>query len=163
MLPLDAFFRAHSADLPRWFGDVDWNATASFDVEAAATAVADAIVLGEVELPIYDLSADQIRGAQHLHLGADELFIAEGVFAKPVFDALPIELRTFVIPIYLNHGRSRSTWARLRGDRAERRLPITRSLAVTIRLAVREPSEFGPIEGAQRVGRDALAGVVSRI
>lgn len=162
LLPLDAFFRPRSPDLPRWFGDVDWNTVGAFDVDAAAKAVADAIVRGEVEFPVYDLSADQVVGGRRLHLGADEAFIAEGVFAGPVFGALPSELQTFVMPVYLDHGRLRSTLARMRGDREERRLSIQRSIAVSIRLAIREPSEFGPIEGARRVSRADLPGLISK-
>lgn len=142
---------------------MDWNSTAAFDVSAAATAVADAITRGEVELPIYDLSADQVVGEQRWLLNEGEVFIAEGVFARPVYEALPGGLLSAVTPVYLDHGRIRSALARLRGDREEGRLPVLRSVAVTIRLGIKEPPEFGPIEGARRVRRADMPDVLLAI
>lgn len=163
VLPLDAFFRTRSADLPQWCGDVDWNTVAAFDVDAAAEAVADALVHGEVDFPVYDHSADQVVGCDRLLLGDDDAFIAEGVFAGPVFAALPSDLQSRVTPVYLDHGRLRSLVARLRGDRDERRLTIARSVAVTVRLGVKEPSDFGPIPGSRRATRADLPDLILRI
>ncbi len=63
---------------------VDWDDPASWDVEAAVTAVEELCASGSTALPSYDIGQSRRTGSHRVDLGGAPLFIAEGIFAQEI-------------------------------------------------------------------------------
>lgn len=121
---LDDFYRdGDEPGLPRTLGIVDWDDPASWDGEAAVTALVAAASRDEVALPVYTIAANARTGTQRLLLRDAGAVVAEGVFAV---DALaPLRDRGLtILPIWLDRGRTLVALLRFRRDVREHRKPL---------------------------------------
>ncbi|MFE9848801.1 uridine kinase [Streptomyces sp. NPDC005576] len=87
VLRLDDFYKeANDPTLPLVTGstDIDWDSTASWDMEAAVAAVAELCRTGRTRVPVYDISSSSRTGAEVLHIDRSPLFVAEGIFAADI-------------------------------------------------------------------------------
>ena len=152
VLHLDSFFRPRNDGLPSWLGDINWESMESYDVAAACGAIELALSKDYIAHPVYDLSTDTITGFAEVDLNGSSTFIAEGVFAGVVFDALRSTGHAPSL-LYLVHGRVSCAVARIGRDRREQRLPIIRSIAVALRLTLHQPAPQRPRPEAVRTTR----------
>ncbi|MFB7466831.1 uridine kinase [Streptomyces sp. NPDC056224] len=90
VLRLDDFYKeAGDPTLPLVEGssDIDWDSPASWDAEAAVTAIAELCAAGRTEVPVYDIATSSRTGTETLDVSRSPrtpLFIAEGIFAADI-------------------------------------------------------------------------------
>lgn len=132
---LDDFY--YDADHPGHvltdYGIIDWDDVASWNAEAAVTALRTLIATGEVETPEYSISESRAIGRHTVTLGNCDCIVAEGVFA---IELLP-HLHAAGMPataIYLDRPGWLVFALRLRRDlarkRKSRRVLLRRGLAL---------------------------------
>jgi uridine kinase len=85
VLSLDAFYRpATETELPRWFGDVDWEHPATFDLEAAAAATRALIRSGRTQFRSHDLVTEVSQKDERVVVAPGPCLVVEGVMATEV-------------------------------------------------------------------------------
>ncbi|WP_246954763.1 ATP-binding protein [Brachybacterium sp. Marseille-Q7125] len=88
-LALDDFYReGDDPALPRRFGIADWDDPASWDAQAALTALETLCRRGRVTVPTYSISLSARTGQTRLDIGDAPLVIAEGIFAAELIRPL---------------------------------------------------------------------------
>lgn len=128
ILRLDDFYRsAGDPALPRITvgantGLVDWDHPDSWHPDDALAAVAELCREGRATVPIYDIARDGRCGTQHLDLGGDELFVAEGIFAQEIVPALR-EVGLLAAAYCVRQHPMVTFWRRLTRDLREHRKP----------------------------------------
>ncbi len=142
-LALDHFYRNDDEDgLPMLSENVvDWDDPRSWDAEAAFSAVAQLCVEGSTQVPIYDIPSNRRTGTRDVTLGANRLFIAEGIFASELVPRL-IEEGLLADAIVVARSPLRNAWFRLLRDLAEARKPVPVLLYRGARLARQEPRKI---------------------
>ncbi|EST23555.1 hypothetical protein N566_25565 [Streptomycetaceae bacterium MP113-05] len=65
-------------------GATDWDAPASWDGDAAFSAVTALCERSRTTVPRYDISTSSRTGAEEFALGGSHLFVAEGIFAADI-------------------------------------------------------------------------------
>ncbi|MFI7384484.1 uridine kinase [Streptomyces sp. NPDC049813] len=89
VLCLDDFYKeADDPTLPLVPGssDIDWDAPASWDTEAALAAIVALCERGRTDVPVYSLATSARVGVEALDIGRTPLFIAEGIFAADIVE-----------------------------------------------------------------------------
>ncbi|OKJ78775.1 ATP-binding protein [Streptomyces sp. CB02460] len=89
VLRLDDFYKeADDPTLPLVAGstDIDWDSPASWDADAAVTAITELCRTGRTDVPVYDISTSSRTGHEVQHIGRTPLFVAEGIFAADIID-----------------------------------------------------------------------------
>ncbi|MFJ7629289.1 uridine kinase [Streptomyces sp. NPDC097595] len=89
VLRLDDFYKeADDPTLPLVDGstDIDWDSPASWDADAAVTAITELCRTGRTDVPVYDISTSSRTGHEVQHIGRTPLFVAEGIFAADIID-----------------------------------------------------------------------------
>lgn len=84
IVTLDDFYRDHDdPDLPRspTLGIVDWDDPGSWNGTRAVAALQQLVETGHAEIPAYDISTSRATGSRPVVARADDLVIAEGIFA----------------------------------------------------------------------------------
>ncbi len=124
MLALDDFYRdGDQPGLPRRFGIVDWDHPASWDAEAALTALDQLCRTGSGEVPEYDLTASRRTGSRGLDLAGAPVLVAEGIFAAEL--VAPCAARGVLADALCLQLHPVTTFARrLARDLAESRKPV---------------------------------------
>ncbi|MBV7699108.1 uridine kinase [Streptomyces sp. TRM70350] len=87
VLRLDDFYKEGTdPTLPLVTGssDIDWDHPASWDADAAVTAIEELCRTGRTDIPVYDIALSARTGAETLDIGRTPLFIAEGIFAAEI-------------------------------------------------------------------------------
>jgi uridine kinase len=86
VVELDDFYReAGDPALPMSpLGLPDWDDVGSWDQEAALAAVRALCREGEVEVPVYDISASARVGSRRVRVGSAPVVVAEGIFAAHI-------------------------------------------------------------------------------
>ncbi|NLU72273.1 hypothetical protein HCC61_06180 [Streptomyces sp. HNM0575] len=89
VMRLDDFYKEGGdptlPQLPHGIG-VDWDSPASWDADAAVSAVRELCATGRTTVPLYDIALSARVGRETLTLDGAGLFIAEGIFAADVAD-----------------------------------------------------------------------------
>jgi uridine kinase len=139
ILRLDDFYRsAGDPALPRITsganaGLVDWDDPASWIADDALAAVAALCREGRATVPIYYIAQDGRCGTQHLDLGGERLFVAEGIFAQEIVPALR-EAGLLAAAYCVRQHPLVTFWRRLTRDLREHRKPplvlVRRGLAL---------------------------------
>lgn len=93
IVSLDDFYRnGTDADMPRLDnGVIDWEDPASWDLGAAARALARLCGSGSVEAPTYAFGEDRVVGHRRIDLDGAPVVLAEGIFAGELIDRLQTE------------------------------------------------------------------------
>ena len=133
---LDDFYRDQDDPaMPRSeeLGIVDWDHPDSWNLDAAVAALATLVDTGAVQTPVYDISLSRAVGTTTVTARADDLVLAEGIFAAETIGAL--RERGLLAGAYCVHHRPAVTFARrLVRDLRERRKPpwtlVRRGLAL---------------------------------
>jgi len=82
VVPLDNFYFDHDhPGLPKRFGIVDWDDSATWDSDGAMAALIALCETGKTEMPEYDIPSSTRVGITEVELGNATIAIAEGVFA----------------------------------------------------------------------------------
>ena len=66
---------------------VDWDDPASWDADAAITAIEELCTTGSTLLPSYDIALSRRVGSHRVDLADARLFVAEGIFAQEIVAA----------------------------------------------------------------------------
>ncbi len=173
---LDDFYRdGDDPRLPRstGLGIVDWDDPASWDADAAVTALVQVAATGRTRTPEYDIGRSRTTGWLDVAARPDDLILAEGIFAAEIVPELT--RRGLLHSAWcVHHPRALTFVWRLLRDLRERRKPpavlVRRGLAL-LRAegdVVRRQERLGarpahPREVARRVslasaGREAASG-----
>ena len=122
---LDDFYRDHddpAAPREESLGIVDWDHVDSWKADDAVDALGTLVDTGSVDLPVYDISTSRAIGAQTLTAHAQDLILAEGIFAAEIIGRL--RERGLPHSAWCIHHRPVVTFARrLARDLKERRKP----------------------------------------
>ena len=122
---LDDFYRDHddpAAPREESLGIVDWDHVDSWKADDAVDALGTLVDTGSVDLPVYDISTSRAIGAQTLTAHAQDLILAEGIFAAEIIGRL--RERGLLHSASCIHHRPVVTFARrLARDLKERRKP----------------------------------------
>ncbi|MFD5425833.1 uridine kinase [Streptomyces sp. NPDC127084] len=87
VLRLDDFYKeGDDPTLPLVLGstDIDWDAPASWDADAAVRAIEELCLTGRTTVPVYDIATSSRTGWDTLAVERTPLLIAEGVFAADI-------------------------------------------------------------------------------
>lgn len=134
---LDDFYReGDDPDLPcsEELGMVDWDHPDTWDEAAAVAALAELCATGTASMPDYDIGTSSIVGEHAVSARADDLVLAEGIFAA---EAVPSLRRAGLLHSAwcIRHHRITTFGLRLARDLAERRKPpltlVRRGLVLT--------------------------------
>ena len=122
---LDDFYRDEDdPSLPRSeeLGIVDWDHPASWNADAAVTALCELVDHGVTETPVYDISRSRAVDVATVTAGPDDLVLAEGIFAAEV--VAPLREAGVLHSAWCIHHRPEVTFVRrLVRDLRERRKP----------------------------------------
>ena len=122
---LDDFYRDHddpAAPREESLGIVDWDHVDSWKADDAVDALGTLVDTGSVDLPVYDISTSRAIGAQTLTARAEDLILAEGIFAAEIIGRLRDQ--GLLHSAWCIHHRPVVTFARrLARDLKERRKP----------------------------------------
>lgn len=136
ILDLDDFYKnGNDPSLPRHptLHIVDWDDPASWDAEAALTAIATLCRDGRVDVPIYDIAQDGRVGTRPFEVGDAPAFVGTGIFAAELVRPLR-ERGLLVDAVVVRRSRHKNFLRRLRRDLAEHRKPpwtlVRRGLAL---------------------------------
>ncbi|MFN8079692.1 MAG: uridine kinase [Kineosporiaceae bacterium] len=92
VLALDDFYRDHDdhdePPMPHRFGIVDWDDPGSWNAAAAVSAIEALCHTGVADVPVYDIPTSRRSGTARLDLAGAELFVAEGIFAAELVQAV---------------------------------------------------------------------------
>lgn len=120
----DFYFDADHPGLPLTsHGFIDWDDAATWDVDAAAQAVAALAQDGTAEVPVYSIAESKRVGEQTVRTAGHHCVIAEGIFAIELLPALRAR-GISVDPLYLDRSRTLVALLRLRRDLAKHRKPV---------------------------------------
>jgi uridine kinase len=144
-------------------GLIDWDHPDSWHADDALAALRQLCQEGRATVPIYDIARDGRCGTQHLDLGGDPLFVAEGIFAQEIVPALR-EAGLLAAAYCVRQHPMVTFWRRLTRDLREHRKPplvlVRRGLALlrAQRNVVAHAVEWGcepvtPAEALTRVRR----------
>jgi uridine kinase len=136
ILRLDDFYRDEDDPaVPRSqeLGIVDWDHPDSWNRTAAVDALATLVGTGSVQTPVYDISLSRAVGTAVVTARADDLILAEGIFAAEIIPDL--RERGLLAGAYCVHHHRFVTFVwRLLRDLSERRKPpwtlVRRGLAL---------------------------------
>ncbi len=121
---LDDFYRdVDHPGMPTRYGIVDWDAPASWDHDAALTALREVARTGRAEVPVYDIPTSRRTGTTVLEIGDAPLVVAEGIFAAELVAACRAE-DILADAICLVQPRLVTFWFRFLRDVAESRKPL---------------------------------------
>ena len=127
----DFYFDVDHAGLPRTTGTVaagqppavNWDDVASWDADAAVTAVVALGRTGTAAVPVYDIATSRRTGSRTMTLGSATVFVAEGLFAPDIVAACRAA-GVRVDALYLDRPRTQNALFRLVRDVAEHRKPL---------------------------------------
>jgi uridine kinase len=103
---------------------VDWDHPDSWDGERAVASLAELLDTGRTRMPVYDIARSRAVGHQEVIASADDLVLAEGIFAAEIVQRL--EETGMLHSAWCVHHRPAVTFARrLLRDLRERRKPPT--------------------------------------
>jgi uridine kinase len=142
---------------------VDWDSPASWDADAALTAITALSATGTAEVPVYDTAASAVRGHRTLSLDGARAFVAEGVFAAELA-ARCGESGLLADTLCLCRGRALTAALRFWRDVREARKPLPVLVRRGLRLARAERAfvERQLALGARACGmREALARIAA--
>lgn len=141
-LGLDDFYRDGTAPgLPHLHdGIVDWDSPLSWNRADAFEALLDLCRHGQADVPIYDIPSNRRTGARPVQLGAQPVFIAEGIFASELIDPLRDE-GVLAAALCIARSPMRNAWFRLLRDLAEHRKSVPVLVMRGAMLARREPAK----------------------
>lgn len=123
VLRLDDFYRdGDDPRLPQRFGIVDWDDPASWDRDAAVTAVVRLCRDGSIDVPDYDIATSRVVGLRRLDMAGSRLVVAEGIFAAETIGPLR-EAGVLADAIALTHRPLVTFVRRLARDLREGRKP----------------------------------------
>lgn len=134
LLRLDDFYRAgDEPGLPHTLGIVDWDDPASWNCDAAVSALVELCATGAADVPDYRIALNRAVGTHVVNLGDASAVLCEGIFApellRPLFRA-----GVAVRPLWLDRPTLPNFARRLRRDLAEHRKPplvlVRRGLAL---------------------------------
>jgi uridine kinase len=138
---LDDFYRDEddpAMPRSRELGIIDWDDPASWDAEAAVAALERLVSTGAVSTPVYDISLSRAIGRRELRCRADDLVLAEGIFAAEVIGEL--RGRDLLAAAYCVHRPRLLTFCwRLLRDLSEHRKPALTLLRRGVALMRAEP------------------------
>ncbi|MFH8488236.1 uridine kinase [Streptomyces longisporoflavus] len=89
VLCLDDFYKeCDDPTLPLVPGssDIDWDSPASWDSDAALTAIEQLCRTGRTNVPVYDIASSSRTGETAMDIERTPLFIAEGIFAADIVE-----------------------------------------------------------------------------
>lgn len=121
-------------------GVIDWDSPASWDCQAALSALTDLCLTRRADIPIYDIPTNRRTGSRPLDLGDHTLFIAEGIFAPELITDL-IAAGLAADCICIARSPLRNAWFRLLRDLGEGRKPPPVLIYRGARLAIAEPAK----------------------
>jgi uridine kinase len=125
VIHLDDFYRDHDDPAVPAHPDLgipDWDDPRSWDVAAAAAALSQLVSTGTAQVPVYDISSSRALGEQTITCGANDLVVAEGIFAAHVIGPLR-EAGLLHSAWCITHPPAVTALRRLARDLAERRKP----------------------------------------
>jgi len=142
VLRLDDFYRdGDDPLLPRLpSGLADWDATDSWNIEAALAAIVRLATTGTVEAPTYSISESRVTGCHTVVLGDAPAFIAEGLFGDRLVAGCR-EVGVLLDAIVLSPNAFVTFVRRFVRDVAEARKPVP----VLLRRGVRLWREHGDV------------------
>ncbi len=103
-------------------GIVDWDHPASWDADRAVASLCELVETGRTRTPVYDISTSRAVGHRELTARADDLVLAEGIFAAEVVDRLAVA-GVLHSAWCVHHHRVVTFVRRLARDLRERRKP----------------------------------------
>jgi uridine kinase len=160
VLSLDAFYRpATDAGLPRWFGDVDWEHSATFDLEAAAAATRALIRSGRTQFRSHDLVTEVSHEDERVVVAQGPCLVVEGVMATEVVTMLRCELHDVELAFFvLRRNRLTNFGGRIKRDINVRRRRWHRAVLRSLRVLSVEArlQQRAITSGAEVVGRRQL-------
>lgn len=125
VLCLDEFYKdGRDPTCPRdeHLGIIDWDDPASWDADAAMSAIESICRTGSCEVPTYDISRDRVVGSTRFSRDERPTFIAEGIFVAPVV-ARCRDAGLLADAIVVDRAPWKNFARRLARDLAERRKP----------------------------------------
>lgn len=135
----DAEVERRLPPMPHRFGIVDWDDPASWDADAAMTAVL-ALCAGQcAEVPVYDIPSSRRTGTVRMDLGGSRLLLAEGIFAAQLVERCR-RAGVLADAICLTLSPRTTFWRRLARDLGESRKPPLTLLRRGIALMRAEPA-----------------------
>ncbi len=140
VLSLDAFYRsATDAGMPRWFGDVDWENAAAFDVEAAAAATRSLLSSGRTQFRSHDLVTEVSQQDERVVVAQGPCLVVEGVMATEVLRLLRRELGDLQLVFFvLRRNRITNFFGRIKRDVMKRHRSWHRAVLRSLRVACAE-------------------------
>lgn len=142
MVPLDEFYRdLDDPNLPRRFGIVDWDVPASWDADAAFTALSELARTGTAQIPTYSISQSRRVGTRRIEVGDAPLIIAEGIFAAELIAPLA-SAGLLADAIVLKRPVPLVFVLRLARDLREARKPVGVLLRRGLALAAEQPQQI---------------------
>lgn len=123
VLCLDDFYKDETdPTLPRVGSAVDWESPASWDADAAVSAITLLAAAGRANVPVYDISRSERVSDRLISLDDHPLFMAEGIFAAEIANRCA-ESGVLADAIALRRPRIVTFVRRLVRDLAEKRKP----------------------------------------
>ena len=137
---LDDFYRdGDEPELPRFASrEIDWDDPRAWNASDAVAALTTLCRTGDVNAPLYSISASRRSGTHRVRLGGARYVVAEGIFAPHVIAALD-EAGVLARAWYLNRPRTVNAARRFIRDMAERRKPPAVLIRRGFRLWRQEP------------------------
>ncbi len=156
---LDAFYRSRTVPgLPRWFGDVDWESLAVFDVDLAMSTLQEVIACGSAEVYVHDLVSEQLSSVMTRFSRRGPCLVVEGTRADDVVASIvstDIVIRKYVV----RRNAGANFFSRVARDVRHRRRPLVRAVIRSLRVLLLEKNQirFSVAAGAAPVTRGQLA------
>ncbi|WP_147681541.1 ATP-binding protein [Actinomyces ruminicola] len=141
---------------------IDWDIPASWDADRAMAAILDLCATGSTTVPVYSIPDNATVDYTTLDVGAQPVYVAEGVFAAELIDRCR-DAGVLADALVLRRPRLQTWWFRLRRDLAEHRKPIHVLLRRGIRLAREEPARIAEwvAKGCRPVDRAECEAVIT--
>ena len=141
---------------------IDWDNPASWDADRAMAAILDLCATGSTTVPVYSIPDNATVDYTTLDVGAQPVYVAEGVFAAELIDRCR-DAGVLADALVLRRPRLQTWWFRLRRDLAEHRKPIHVLLRRGIRLAREEPARIAEwvAKGCRPVDRAECEAVIT--
>lgn len=151
----DFYLDGDHPDLPRRFGNVDWDDPRSWDRAGAIATLVELARTGHAELPVYDIPTNRRTGTTHLSLDGFGVFLAEGIFAAEIVEAAREE-DILADALCLWRPRLQTFWFRLLRDLGEARKPPLTLIRRGLRHLRNEPAMVAALtaKGARKVSVD---------
>jgi uridine kinase len=160
---LDAFYRSRTVPgLPRWFGDVDWESLAVFDVDLAMSTLQEVIACGSAEVYAHDLVSEQLSSVMTRFSRRGPCLVVEGTRADDVVASIvstDIVIRKYVV----RRNAGANFFSRVARDVRHRRRPLVRAVIRSLRVMLLEKNQIrsSVAAGAAPVTRVRLTEVLA--